>query len=366
MRILILNWRDIKNPLSGGAEIITHGHAKAWVKKGHSVTWLTSSFSGSLSSESIDGINIVRRGNAYTVYLHAPIYCLCNKNSYDLVIDEIHGLPFFTPLYLKKPIIAFIHEVADDIWDYMFRFPINKMGKTLERIYFLAYRKVKFWVDCESALEDLEKYGIKKSQCTVINCAINSITVQKLPVKEMTPTFIFVSRLVKMKGIEEVIKAFVLILETKRNAKLWIIGDGENRYIDKLKRLAQSLHINDKINFLGKLSEKDKISYMSKAHVLLHASVKEGWGLVVTEAASQGTPSVVYNVIGLKDAVIDNITGTVLKNNTPYELPKQAVLLVDDKKRYLDFQRKCLKFAKSLNWENATQKSIKMIETYEI
>src|SRR3989304_4913798 len=98
MRILILNWRDPKNPKSGGAEIVTLEHAKAWVKKGHKVTWFTSKFAGSKGTE------------------------------------KIHGIPFFTPLYVKKPKIAFIHEVANEIWNYMYSFPINKIGKSIEPI----------------------------------------------------------------------------------------------------------------------------------------------------------------------------------------------------------------------------------------
>src|SRR3990170_217949 len=118
MNILILNWRDTKNPKSGGAEVVTLEHAKAWVKKGHWVTWFTSEFENEKKTEKIDGINIVRRGNFLTVYLHAPFFYLFSGNKFDVLIDEIHGLPFFTPIYARIPKIAFIHEVAREIWDY--------------------------------------------------------------------------------------------------------------------------------------------------------------------------------------------------------------------------------------------------------
>ncbi|HVZ58658.1 MAG TPA: glycosyltransferase family 1 protein, partial [Patescibacteria group bacterium] len=98
MNILILNWRDPKNPKSGGAEIVTMEHAKFWVKNGHSVTWFTSCFAGSSNKENIDGISIVRRGNSFTTYLYAPFFYLLHRQDFDIVIDEIHGIPFFTPL----------------------------------------------------------------------------------------------------------------------------------------------------------------------------------------------------------------------------------------------------------------------------
>ena len=115
MNILILNWRDPKNPKSGGAEIVTLEHAKAWIKSGNTVTWFTSKFSGAKNEEKIDGVNIVRRGNFITVYLLAPFFYLSRQSSreggFDLVIDEIHGLPFFTPLYVRKPKIRFGQKI---------------------------------------------------------------------------------------------------------------------------------------------------------------------------------------------------------------------------------------------------------------
>ena len=123
MNILILNWRDPKNPKSGGAEIVTLEHAKAWIKHDHKVTWFTSKFEGSKTNEKIDNVNIVRRGNFLTVYFLAPFFYLLSGNKFDIVIDEIHGLPFFTPIFVRKPKIAFIHEVAGEIWEYMFPFP---------------------------------------------------------------------------------------------------------------------------------------------------------------------------------------------------------------------------------------------------
>src|SRR6185312_6565233 len=126
MNVLILNWRDPKNPKSGGAELVTQEHAKAWVKAGHSVIWFTSCFKGAKNEEMIDGVKVIRRGNALSVYLLAPFFYFFSKNKFDVVIDEIHGIPFFTPLYVKKARkTAFIHEVAGEIWDYMYSFPVN-------------------------------------------------------------------------------------------------------------------------------------------------------------------------------------------------------------------------------------------------
>jgi glycosyltransferase involved in cell wall biosynthesis len=361
MNILILNWRDPKNPKSGGAEIVTMEHAKAWVKAGHKVTWLTSKFPRSKNLETIRGVNIIRKGNYLTIYLFAPILYLFSKTKFDLVIDEIHGLPFFTPLYVRKPKIAFIHEVAGEIWDYMFPFPINKIGKIIEPLYFKLYRNMQFWTDAESTIADLGKKGINKRNCIAINCPINNKPLKVLPGKEKVPTFIFVSRVVKMKGIEEVIRAFFYILRDLKDAQLWIVGDGERKYVEELKETMRSFSISPKVKFFGKVAERKKLELMREAHILLHASIKEGWGLVVIEAASMGTPSVVYNVSGLRDSVKTGKTGIVLGENTAKEMAKEAVSLIEDKKRYAAYQKGALVWAKSLTWEKATKQSLNLL-----
>lgn len=363
MNILILNWRDPKNPKSGGAEIVTLEHAKAWVKRGHSVIWFTSRFKGSRSEEKIQNVNIVRRGNYLTVFLYAPLFYLFSGNKFNLVIDEIHGLPFFTPIFARIPKVAFIHEVADEIWDYMFPFPINKIGKYIELLIFVFYKNVKFMTASNSTKKILEGFGIKSKNINVIISGLADKPVKKLPVKEKIPTFIFVSRVVKMKGIEEVIRAFFYILLEVKNANLWIVGDGDKNYVKFLEKRMNSYSISTKVKFFGHVSNVKKLELMRKSHILLHASVKEGWGLVIVEAASQGTPAVVYNVAGLRDSVINDKTGTVIRKNTSKQMAEEALLLLNNKKKYDFYQKNGINRAKELTWDKAVSQSTQLIES---
>lgn len=362
MNILILNWRDTKNPRSGGAEIVTLNHAKEWVRKGYNVTWFTSSFKNAKNQEKINGVNIVRRGNFLTVFLFAPFFYFFGGVKFDLVVDEIHGIPFFTPLYVRKPKVAFIHEVADEIWDYMYPFPLNKIGKFLERLIFVFYTNIKFMTASNSTKEVLEKLGIKKKNITVIISGLSDKPVNKLPKKEEFPTFIFVSRVVKMKGIEEVVRAYFYILRKTKNANLWIVGDGGEKYVSSLEKMMESYSITTKVKFFGHVSNSKKLELMQRAHLLLHASVKEGWGLVVIEAASQGTPAVVYNVAGLKDSVINGKTGIVISKNTPSEMGRKAIELLNDSKKYKTFQKNGIERAKKLEWKKSIKESVSLIE----
>lgn len=367
MNILILNWKDIKNPTAGGAELVTYEHAKSWIKKGHSVTWLASSYKGSRRKDVIDGIDIRRFGNIYTVYLYAPFYYLFSGNKFDIVVDEVHGIPFFTPLYVRKPILVLIHEVANEIWDYMYSIPYNYLGKFLERIYLRLYSTKNFWTVSKNTVDELEKHGIDRKKCLIIPSPSNTTVLTKPQKKNNEPTFIWISRIVKMKGIEDVLESFKYIVEKYPKSKLKIIGGGDKKYLDYLNNnLAKNNNLVKNVDFLGFVDEKNKTKLLNKAHILLHASVKEGWGIVVIEAASQATPSVVYNVAGLNESVKDGITGIVIKQNTPREMAEQAIKLYENKKLYQEMQINCLKWARSLTWKNETVKSLKLLEKLAI
>ena len=381
MNILILNWRDKDHPQSGGAEIVTHEHAKGWVKRGHSVTWFTSRYPNAEEKEIVDGMRIMRHGGALTVYPMAMQYVFFNGKKFDVIVDEVHGFSFFSPIFTRTPVVVFIHEIAGVIWDYMYPFPINSIGKFLEKYYFRFYKKCRFWTDASSTIEELVAMGIKKEQCTAIPCPIsidqkivdqrlkNNIEtnnqipkIQDLRPKNQEPTYIFVSRVVKMKGIEEVIKAFAFIRKEQPDAALWIVGGGEPEYLRELRMMVEEYHVKDCVTFFGRVSEQEKLDLMRKAHILLHASVKEGWGLVVLEAASVGTPSVVYNVSGLRDVVKNRKTGIVLRNNSPQEMAKETLQLIGDKKRYSLYQTNGKIWVNSMQWEDVIKQSMKLLK----
>jgi glycosyltransferase involved in cell wall biosynthesis len=364
MNILILNWRDKQHPKSGGAEIVTMEHAKYWVKLGNQVTWLTSSYNGAKASEYIDGVKIVRHAGSHTIYIRAPFYLLTQSYQFDVIVDEIHGIPFFSPLFTRKPVVVFIHEIAGDIWDFMYPKPLNYLGKFLENLYFKIYQKHLFWTDAQSTAEELINRGILRNNCTAIPCPVTlkKDYLNNLKPKCLNPTYIFVSRVVQMKGIEEVIKSFSFILKEQSNSQLWIVGSGEDKYIDKLKGMITEYGAIGNVKFWGKVSEDKKYELMSQAQVLLHASVKEGWGLVVLEAAAFGTPSIVYNVPGLKDIVVNDETGIIISDNSPQKMAAESIKLVNDKKRYAKFQENCKKRVNDFTWEKSANQSLNILK----
>src|SRR3990167_1487366 len=168
-RILILNWRDIKNPLAGGAEILTHEMAKQWVRRGHSVTQISAKFNGAKDEEIIDGIRVIRIGTWWSVHLLAFVYYLKNlRNKTDIIIDEVHGLPFFAALYEPRKTVLFACEVAEKIFFHVFPYQVAIIAIILEKIYFKIYKNIPALAISPSTKGDLISRGFNKKDITVL------------------------------------------------------------------------------------------------------------------------------------------------------------------------------------------------------
>lgn len=370
MKILILNWRDIKNPSSGGAEILTHEIAKRCVKWGHTVVQVSSFFPSGKKEEMVDGVKIIRCGSANIRSFHLPIhlaafwwYLTKRKEKFDVIIDEIHGLPFFTPWYVKEKKAVLICEVAGELWKKMFGPIFGSLGRIVEKFYLsIVYSNIPFLTISQSTKEDLIKNGIKEKNITVLPMGISIPDDLRIFKKEKEQTLIFVGRLSKQKGIEDAIFALREVIKKIPRVKLWVIGREDKEYLNYLKDLSRKLGINDKIRFFGFVSEVKKFELMSKAHILLAPSIKEGWGLTVIEAGSQGTPTIAYNTSGLRDSIQNHKTGLLVDNRQPDELAEKILMLCRNRLLYQKLSENARKWSRNFNWEKSARQSLVLIE----
>lgn len=369
MRVLVLNWRDIRNPKSGGAEILTHELAKRLVKNNHEVLQFSSEFPNSKKSEIVDGIKIIRDGNpdARTLFssVHYKAYKYYKKElvgKVDLVIDEVHGIPFFTPLYVREEKAALICEVAGALWDKAVKFPFNIFGKTIESIYPKFYKNVPIITISESSKKELIELGFPSKNTNVIHLGSDAPIVKALPVKNKVPTIIFVGRLTKAKGIEDALKTVALLKEKFSDIILWVIGRGEDDYLSSLHKMIDDLQIKNNVKFWGFIDNSLRNDLLGKAHVLISPSAKEGWGLTVHEAGARGTPAVVYNVEGLREVLVDGKNGFLCKKNTPQEMTRLVESLLLDKKLYSKMQQGAIQEREKFSWENTYKEFISFLK----
>ncbi len=368
MRILIFNWKDIKHPRHGGAEVLTHELAKRFVQHGHNVTMFVTSYLNCRDKEVTDGVEIIRSKPiaislpySPTHFIRSFLFYQAHKNMFDIVIDELHGIPFFTPFYVKKKKIFLVCEVAQDIWDRMFSFPINVFGKFIEKWYISFYKNIPVFTISPSTKDDLLRLGIAGKDITILPMGINRVDIPKIK-KEKFPTFIFVGRLNRMKGVIDAIDAFALFVKKYPQAKLWIVGRGEDTFITQLVDLIKQKNIEKNIQLFGFVDQKKKFELMSRAHAILVPSIREGFGLIVPEANSVGTPAIVYNVPGLKDTVKDWVNGLITKENSARGLCEAMELIISKKEKYDKMLILAKKESENYNWDNTAKVALQVLE----
>ena len=357
MRILILNWKDIKHPLAGGAETVTHRYAVELTRLGHKLTLFSSSIAGLKSAEIINGVEIIRRGSLYTVHLWACFYYLLYlRQRTDILIDQIHGVPFFTPLYAHKPILTWIHEVAGEIWSKEFPWPLSFMGQLLENAGFIIYRGIPFLTDSDSTAKELRRYGIDKSRIKVIGLTINKPRVY--PGKKTdSPSLVYIGRISPVKRLELVITAVHGLRQQFPELQFTLAGTGKPAYIEKLSDIIRIHGLSRHVLLIGQVSEAEKYKLLSTSWLHIQPSLKEGFGLTVLEAAAVGTPTVCFNVPGLRDLVKNRINGLIVEAQTVAAMTNSIRKLCTDNGLRERLYSNAYNWSKTLpSWKKQAQK----------
>ena len=299
MRILIYNWRDLAHPNSGGAEVYTDRVATEWVKMGHEVTLFCASVANRSDDEiSEGGYRVIRRGGKHSVYRAAKRFWINEgKGKFDVVIDEVNTRPFGTPKFVKEtPIVALIHQVAREIWFYEYPWIVALVGRyVLEPIWLSWYKEIPVLTVSESSKESLKDYGLQNVH-VVPEGSDGHVFPGRVVIKEDPPVLLFVGRLAANKRPEHAIEVYKIVKRTFPEVRMWVIGSGP-----LMVRLKESA--DPGIQIFGRISEVQKFDMLSKASLLLVTSVREGWGMVVSEAAGAGTLSIGYGVPGLRDSL---------------------------------------------------------------
>jgi len=354
MKIVLFNWKDIHHPQAGGAELLTHEIFKRIVKDGHEVTLVTANYKGAHMSDLVDGIKIFRMGNKLTVYPLACFYYLKNlKKDADLVIDEINTIPFMAKFYAGKPNIIFIHQLAREIWFYEMPKFIGWVGYLLEPIYLSLLNNKKTITVSESSKKNLMGFGFKESNISIISEGTVIKPVDNLNIeKYKDKTLLLLGSVRSMKRTLHGVKAFEIAKAQDSSLKLKVAGNMEGSYGESVQKYINNSKYKNDIEVFGKVSPEVRTQLMQKSHLLLVTSVKEGWGLVVTEANSQGTPAVVYDIDGLRDSVKHNQTG-IVTNANPKSLAEGIVSLLKDDAKYGKLKAGAWEDSKRITFEKA-------------
>ena len=328
--------------------MLTHEVAKRLVERGHEITWFTSRPTGLAANEDVDGVRVVRRGSELSTRIHAPRFA--RRSRFEVVVEEINTLPYFSPVWSRAPAVLFIPQLARDVWWYEAPRLLAPLGYAAEPLYLSAYRHVDAITISASTHDDLRRMGLE-SVIHVIPMAVSTPAAHPLPAKTASGRLVFVGRLVRSKRVDHAVLALAFLRKLVPDATLTVVGDGPD--LPRARELAATRGVGDAVTFAGRVSEARKAEILGEADVLVACSVREGWGLTVTEAARLGTPTVAYNVPGLRDSVMDGRTG-LLTPPSPVALATAAHRLLSDDALYEALRRSAWQRASKLSWERTT------------
>jgi glycosyltransferase involved in cell wall biosynthesis len=367
MRVLWFTWKDPSHPLAGGAEVVSSELARRLVNDGHEVVFVVGGYKdkdgmhlqGRTEPNSARNelpYTIIRLGNRFTVYWHAYRYYKKHLRGWpDIVIEEINTIPFFTKFYAAEKKVLFVHQLAREIWFHQMVFPLSLIGYLLEPAYLWLLRTQKVITVSASTKNDLMHYGFKDGNVSIISEGIKlePVTDVSAVKKYKELTLLSLGAIRPMKRTLHQIEAFELIKQRLPGCKLKIAGDASGNYGEKvLRKIEQSPFAKD-IHYEGRVSDQKRLRLMRQCHLILVTSVKEGWGLIVTEAASQGTPAVVYDIDGLRDSVRHQRTGMIATHNSPESLAEAAVALLRDARAYRLYQRAGLAWSRTITFNQS-------------
>ncbi|WP_353508710.1 glycosyltransferase family 4 protein [Intrasporangium sp.] len=331
MEVTFLAWRDPWHPDGGGSEVYVEEVARRLVERGHTVTIRSAADPGRPARETIDGVAHVRRGGRLTVYLRGFAHVLSPRGRRaDVVVDVINGVPFWSPLVRRRGVVALVHHVHREQWAIIYPNWKGRVGWFIEsRLTPLLYQRVGFVTVSRHSADDLIGIGIKPSRITIVPNGLDQEVIRSGPgARSPTPRLVVLSRLVPHKQIEHALGVVARLRGEIPGLSLDIVGDGWWR--DELVAESSRLGVNDLVTFHGHVPESQKQLLLARAWLMVLPSVKEGWGIAVTEAALQGTPTVGYaSSGGLAESIEHGRTGLLVAE--PSELVSATRSLLTDR-----------------------------------
>jgi glycosyltransferase involved in cell wall biosynthesis len=307
-RIVFLAHRDLDNPAAGGSELLVDRLADGLTRLGHQVTLLCG------GPASYRDYRVVSAGGEFGHYLRARTAFARQVGETDLLVEVCNGMPYLAPLWHHGPTLCLVNHVHTDLWKMRFGGPLApaaRIGRRLEH-WALAgaaarHRSLLVAVSPSTA-QALRAIGVERDRIRVVHNGVEE--PEPLVRRSPEPLFVAVGRLVEYKRIDLLLRLWERVRPVT-GGRLVIVGDGPER--SRLEQLA-----GPGVEFTGHVSEAEKHRLLCEAWLLLHPSAVEGWGLVVTEAATRETPTIAFDVPGLRDSVVDGETGVLAQGESSF------------------------------------------------
>lgn len=313
MRIVVVNWQDRENPQAGGAETHLHEIFGRLARMGHNVSLLCGGWPDCPPSVELDGIRVHRVGTrtSFRLVARRAYHELFSSSPPDVLAEDINKVPLHTPRWAARHVVAVVPHLFGSTAFQELPAPLAAMVWLSERSIPRVYRDVPFEAISNSTADDLVHRGVPREHIRVIYCGVDSVRFTPAAAERTeAPLFGYLGRLKKYKRVDLVIRAFATAAIP--GAHLEIAGAGD--YRGDLERLAASLDLRDRVTFLGRIREEEKLHLLRRAWALLLTSPKEGWGITNLEAAACGTPVLASDSPGIRESVRHGETGFLVRH----------------------------------------------------
>lgn len=350
-RIEVLAWRDLDDPEAGGSEVHADQFMSRWAAAGLQISHRTSAAKGQPGRATRHGYEVRRAGGRYGVFPRVVLSDAIGQRRFDALVEIWNGVPWFSPVWCRRPSITFLHHVHGPMWNQVLPAPLAAVGRTLEaRIAPPFYRRRPTLTGSEAIRAELEHLGFPASRLSVVP---HGIEEDFAPGGERSPSPLVVSvgRLAHVKRHDLLIDAAAAARERLPDLRLMIIGDGPLR--EHLEQRVAALGADGWVDLAGRRSRAELIDAYRRAWVVASASLAEGWGLTLTEAAACGTPAVATDIAGHRSSVDDGVTGVL----APVDRLGDAIadVLLDHGRR-VALGDAALERARTLTWDMSARR----------
>ena len=346
-RVHCLAWRDLDDPDAGGSEVHADEFMRRWSDAGLDVLHRTSAAVGQPTELERNGYRVVRRGSRYSVFPRTIVSEVTRRmGPCDALVEIWNGVPWFSPVWCRRPHITFLHHIHGPMWDQILPGPLAAFGRTLEaRIAPPFYRRGLTVTPSAATREELLEIGFRADRVTAIP---NGTDPRFSPGGPRTahPSIIVVARLAPVKRVELVIAAAVEARRALPGLTLTIVGDGPDR--EKLNALVADHRSEGWIKFTGRVDQDDLVDLYRRSWIVASGSLAEGWGLSMTEAAGCGTPAVATDIRGHRSSVVAGVTGLLVE---PAEMAPAFVKVLTDNQLRQDLADAALTRVHKLTWD---------------
>ncbi|MCB0985527.1 MAG: glycosyltransferase family 4 protein [Ilumatobacter sp.] len=308
-RIRVLAWRDLEDVDAGGSELHADHFMRRWAATGLEIVQRTSAAAGLPPAAARNGYLVERRGSRYTVFPRAVARQIVEARDYDALVEVWNGVPWFSPLWCRKPRITFLHHVHGPMWDQLLPGPFAHAGRLLEaRLAPPFYRRTLTVTPSEATRQELLGLKFRAERVVAVN---NGVEASFVPggVKADVPTIVSVGRLAPVKRQDELLTAAAVARQRVPGLQVVLVGDGPLR--PALEAWVREHYAAGWVTLAGHRTREELVKLYQQAWVVASASLAEGWGLTMTEAAACGTPAVATDISGHRSSVVDGVTGVL-------------------------------------------------------